>query len=222
MSPNTERHHDAPDDSGYGGYLAARTSLGAYSPIAAEGELDGAAASGERAAYDAATTFDACYQQYYKHVYYCAYAILRDHFLAQDATQETFIKIYRRLGETGAADVQEGWLTVIARNTAIDLYRKRVRSLEITSERMETVSGSVDGGIGRFAEVPDEYELLDNLKPEARKALVLVYEYGLSYKQLASILNLSVGAVKTLIHRAKKKLQAMSGRTVTETTETSA
>ncbi|SFI36974.1 RNA polymerase sigma-70 factor, ECF subfamily [Paenibacillus sp. UNC496MF] len=222
MSPNTERHHDAPDDSGYGGYLAARTGLGAFGPDAGEGEPRGAGAQagGPAAAYDAGDTFDACYQRHYKHVYYCAHAILRDHFLAQDAAQETFIKIFRRLGETGAADVQEGWLTVIARNTAIDLYRKRVRSLEISSERMEAVSGSGDGGIGRFAEVPDEYELLESLKPEARKALVLVYEYGLSYKQLASILNLSVGAVKTLIHRAKKKLQAMSGKA--EATETSA
>ena len=72
--------------------------------------------------------FNALYKKHYKQVYYYAYSILRDHFLAQDAVQETFIKIFRRFNALKVDDIQEAWLNVISRNTAIDLYRKRMRS----------------------------------------------------------------------------------------------
>ncbi|AZN42360.1 RNA polymerase sigma factor [Paenibacillus albus] len=153
--------------------------------------------------------FNALYQKHYKQVYYIAYAILRDHFLAQDAVQETFIKIVRRFDALEIVDIQEAWLNVISRNTAIDLYRKRMRNQECSYDHMEVSLGAVDGGMENSFDMADEYELLEGLKPEQRKALLLVYVYGMTYKQLAAIQKVSIGAVKTQIHRAKKKLQAM-------------
>ena len=91
--------------------------------------------------------FNALYKKHYKQVYYYAYSILRDHFLAQDAVQETFIKIFRRFNALKVDDIQEAWLNVISRNTAIDLYRKRMESQEFSYDRMEVISGSVDGGM---------------------------------------------------------------------------
>ncbi len=154
--------------------------------------------------------FNTLYQKHYKKVYSYAYSILRDHFLAQDAVQETFIKIFRWFSARKVDDIQEGWLNVISRNTAIDLYRKRMRSQEFSCDRMEVISGAVDMGLDSSFEKSDEYELLEGLNPEQRKALLLVYGCGLTYKQLASMQKKSLGAVKTQIHRAKKKLQAMS------------
>ena len=87
-----------------------------------------------------------------------------------------------------------------------------MKSKEFACERMETLTGTVDtdGGVGRVFDLSDEYELLGVLKPEQRKALLLVYGYGWTYKQLASLQKISIGAVKTQIHRAKKKLQAVA------------
>ncbi|QHW30998.1 sigma-70 family RNA polymerase sigma factor [Paenibacillus rhizovicinus] len=153
--------------------------------------------------------FSTYYKEHSKRVYACVYKILRDPFLAQDAVQETFMKIFRKFGMLKAGEVLDGRLYTIAKNTAIDLYRKRKGSREAFYERMDLLSDAYDGGIGREFEQSDAYEALEQLEPEQRQSLLLLYEHGLTYQQLASLQHKSIGTVKTQIHRSKKKLQKL-------------
>ncbi|QHT59749.1 sigma-70 family RNA polymerase sigma factor [Paenibacillus lycopersici] len=153
--------------------------------------------------------FTAYYKEHSKRVYAYVYKILRDPFLAQDAVQETFMKIFRKFGMLTAGDVQDGRLYIIARNTAIDLYRKRKCSRETVFERMDLISGAGDGGIGSEFESSEAYEMLQHLDPEQRRSMLLLYGYGMTYEQLASLQQKSIGTLKTQIHRCKKKLQKL-------------
>lgn len=154
--------------------------------------------------------FSALYQKHYKQVYYSAYSIIRDHFLAQDVVQETFMKIFRRFHTLKDKEKKEAWLNAISRNTAIDFYRKRLRRQEIWNDNIEFITGPAEEGMEHQLEMKTVHELLLSLEPEHRQSLLLIYEYGMSYEQLARFQNTSVSAVKSQLHRSKKKLQSMA------------
>lgn len=154
--------------------------------------------------------FNEFYQKYNKQVYYSVYSIIRDHFLAQDVVQETFIKVFRHFNALKEEGKKGAWLNVISRNTAIDFYRKRLRCLEISDDNIEINSVIVEGEIERYIEMEDIRKLLFSLDPQHRQALFLVYDYGLTYEQLATYHNTSVSAVKSKLHRVKKKLRSLA------------
>jgi RNA polymerase sigma-70 factor, ECF subfamily len=153
--------------------------------------------------------FNALYQKYSKSVYYAAYKITQDHFLAQDVVQETFIKAFRHLDELCDENIQKAWLIVTSKNTAIDVYRKRLRRSEIMDDgtALRTVTGKKE--IEFVAEMEFIRELLLTLQPLQRQALLLVYAYGFTYEQLACHQKTSVNAIKTRLHRAKLKMRSM-------------
>lgn len=154
--------------------------------------------------------FNVFYRKYYKQMYYSAYSITRDHYLAQDVVQETFIKAYRHFDTLKMEGKKGAWLYVISRNTAIDFYRKRLRCLEISDDNVELNAGVSAEGEERYIEMNLIRELLLTLEPQHRQMLLLIYEYGLTYEQLAAYQNTSVSAVKSRIYRVKVKLRSMA------------
>jgi RNA polymerase sigma-70 factor (ECF subfamily) len=158
-------------------------------------------------------TFNTLYETYYKQVYYSAFSVIRDHFLAQDVVQETFVKVFRRFNTFKDKAKKDAWLKVISRNTAIDLYRKRLRRQEIFNEHIELLAGAAEDGMERSIGMKIDRQLLCSLQPKHQNALLLIYEYGMTYEQLASYQNTSVSAVKSQLHRAKTKLQSMARET---------
>jgi RNA polymerase sigma-70 factor (ECF subfamily) len=155
--------------------------------------------------------FNILYRNYYNQVYYSAYAVIKDHFLAQDIVQETFMKVFRHLHALKEEGKKGAWLNVISRNTAIDFYRKRLGCLEISDDNIEINSIAVEEDMDKYIEMKTVRELLFSLEPQHRQSLLLIYEYGLTYEQLASYQNTTVSAVKSKLHRAKKKLRYLAG-----------
>ncbi|QGQ94704.1 RNA polymerase sigma factor [Paenibacillus psychroresistens] len=154
--------------------------------------------------------FNSLYQNYYNQVYYSAYAVIKDHFLAQDIVQETFMKVFRHLHALKEEGKRGAWLNVISRNTAIDFYRKRLGCLEISDDNIEINSVAVDVGMDTYIELKVTRELLSSLEPQHWQSLLLIYEYGLTYEQLASYQKTSVSAIKSKLYRAKKKLRLLA------------
>ncbi|WP_158606580.1 RNA polymerase sigma factor [Paenibacillus ginsengarvi] len=152
--------------------------------------------------------FRKLFETYYGLVYRSAYSITKDHYLAQDVVQETFMKAYCHLGSLKGRKFG-AWLKAISRNTAIDYYRRALRRGETLGLSVERSTASAEAMPERYIELKCLRELFLALDAPHRQALLLVYEYGLTYEQLAQVQQLSIGAVKSRIHRAKTKLKSM-------------
>jgi RNA polymerase sigma-70 factor (ECF subfamily) len=160
-------------------------------------DLFAAMASGDEAA------FRAVYATYGKLVFAIALRILRDRSAAEDAAQETFVKLWRTAARfdpnSGSA---RSWIAVIARNSALDLVRKRRPMEEFGEEEIASiVTEAVD---------PPDLKLgrcLARLPADQAKAIVTIYTYGMSHSELSEHLNIPIGTVKSWIRRGTSALK---------------
>jgi RNA polymerase sigma-70 factor, ECF subfamily len=148
------------------------------------------------------------YERYGAVVYSLVYRILNDKALAEEATQDTFLKVWRRIAQWDADKGRfSSWLLTVARYTAIDHLR---------SERRQTVPHVVplDEGIqsGGFEEIRDGQSLrmlLQQLPQEQREVIELAFFQSLTHVELAGKLNLPLGTVKTRVRLGLQKLRSL-------------
>ncbi len=146
------------------------------------------------------------------------YGMVKNRNLAEDLTQEVFMKVFR-FRESYAGDGKfTTWLWSIARNTTIDYFRKKKDFLldDLLSPdsgegaTIESISdGKVEGPEAELIEKSDALmirECMDKLPPKQKEALTLRVFSELSYDEIASAMNISKANVKSLIFRAKEKL----------------
>jgi RNA polymerase sigma-70 factor (ECF subfamily) len=148
--------------------------------------------------------------------------MVHDRELAEDLAQEAFVKAHRALATYDPALKFSSWMFKIAHNTTIDhLRRKPLETVSLDEPRSE---GSDDrdayerladeasetpeaavlrGDLGRALELA-----LGGLRREYREVMTLRFQEGLAYEEVAEILGLPLGTVKTFIHRARKELAA--------------
>jgi RNA polymerase sigma-70 factor, ECF subfamily len=132
---------------------------------------------------------------------------IADNAEAEDILQEVFIRIHRNLCCQADWDKPESWIYQITRNLIIDHYRKRRELVEIP----ESFPAEPD--------LPEEdpqavlalslREMIDELPEPYRQALILTEYQGLSQKQLAERLGLSLSGAKSRVQRARDKLRNM-------------
>ena len=172
----------------------------------------------EKAQNGDAHAFEALVNQYERLVYAVAYKLLGNEPDAQDAAQETFIKLYRYLPSFRGESKLSVWLYRLTNNVCIDMLRKK---------SVPTVSLSVDAeDDGAELNIPDgrfspENELekkqlrqavnraLGSLPEPYRQAIVLRELAGQSYEEIAQSLVIDIGTVKSRIFRARRKLCAI-------------
>jgi len=137
--------------------------------------------------------------------------LLSDRASAEEVTQEVFVKVITRAHQyDGRAEVSS-WLFAIAANACRD-RRRRDRRAPIVP--LEAISEPPQKGEGIEARLLTRErreavrEALDSLSDEQREALVLARYHGLPYSEIAAVLGISVGAVKTRIFRAVEALKA--------------
>jgi RNA polymerase sigma-70 factor (ECF subfamily) len=126
--------------------------------------------------------------------------LTRDRDLAEEATQETFIRAFRFFGSFRRDARFSSWLLRIARNCCVDALRKQRRT---SRDDLPLSAGSTgDAGVAR-AELD---AALRSISPEHRQVFLLVEIFGLSYREVAEVLELEVGTVKSRMFRARKAL----------------
>lgn len=133
--------------------------------------------------------------------------ILRDHGLAGDATQQTFVKAWQAAAGFDPDRDPGPWIFAIARRTAIDIYRKNRRTVpsdDITIEIAPT-------GIETVWEVFQVRAALDRLPDEEREVLRLSHFEGLTHVEIAEHMGVPVGTVKSRSHRGHQRLIEMLG-----------
>jgi len=140
-----------------------------------------------------------CYQA---HVWRFLRHLLGDGALAEDVTQETFLRLYRHLPGFSWRSRFSTWVFQIARNAGIDALRRRERD-----SRLLTVVPPP--GDGPSPEVGAELEAgLAALTPKLREAVLVVEVLGYRYREAALILDVPEGTVKSRVHAAREQLVA--------------
>ncbi len=162
-------------------------------------------------------------RRYQRPVFSLVYRMVRDRELAEDLTQETFIKVLNAIDRYRPEYKFSSWIFKIANNAAIDqLRRKELDTLSIhgrpdatTQERIEATSLQIGDATESPLEEVEARELgsaiekaIGQLRPEYRACIILRHVEGRPYDEIASILDLPLGTVKTYIHRARAELQA--------------
>jgi len=175
-----------------------------------------------RAAQGHEAAFRELVRRYERPVFSLLYRMVRDRALAEDLAQETFIKVLNAIGSYNPQFKFSSWIFKIANNAAIDQLRRReLETLSLDGSPHATTPDEIHATtlqVGDSGESPlQELEARElggaiehaiaRLRPEYRACILLRHVEGHSYEEIARILELPLGTVKTYIHRARNELR---------------
>ncbi len=151
---------------------------------------------------------------YQKKVYLLAYSYLRNNEDALDVVQETFLRLYQKVNMFRSEKNFQTWLLQIAKNLCIDYYRKNYsRNKDFRSDKdVEEVNvpAQNDKNSHSFSDIKRVFvECLDRLTEKQRMIFVMKHYNNLEYKEIAQILRISVGTVKSLHFKSTQNLRAL-------------
>ena len=135
-------------------------------------------------------------------VYRAAYLILRDRSGAEDVAQETFIRAYRALDRSDPGDAVRSWLYRIAVNTALNELRRRKRESAAYSRAVAVGDASLPDVETRSIVA----EAIDRLPDHLRVPVICRYFLDLSEQEMAEVLRVRPGTVKSRLHEARRLL----------------
>jgi RNA polymerase sigma factor (sigma-70 family) len=151
----------------------------------------------------------ALYEEYANQIFrYCVHQ-LGSREEAEDAVQSTFLNAFRGLKRGVVPELEAAWLFKIAHNVCLSRRRSSWRRARVESpadfEAVEELTPSPSRGADELIGLQDVLEQM----PETQRRAILLREWqGLSYREIAAELELSQGAVETLIFRARRSLAA--------------
>lgn len=161
------------------------------------------------------SAFEALLTRYEKQVYHQALRLLANPEDAADVTQEVFLKVWRSLPSFHGESSFSTWLYRLTDNAAIDLLRREKKrrgdaSLDDEEYQWDSTLADPDASPQRELERKELHrsvqEGLNKLSEEHRRILVLREINGLSYEEIAEILALTAGTVKSRLARARTAL----------------
>lgn len=164
--------------------------------------------------------FEKLYHRYRKSMFYVAKRILRDFGLAEDAVQESFLRVAKHFEHIQDVDSPEtkGYLMIITRNVALDVWRKQRRMAEQsldemmvheTEEKADLLAGSenVEQTVLHRAQREAIREAALRIPATARDVLYLYYVYGMKTSEIAGLLRISVEAARKRLQRGRVLLR---------------
>jgi RNA polymerase sigma-70 factor, ECF subfamily len=161
-------------------------------------------------------------RRYERPVFSLVYRMVRDRETAEDLSQDAFIKVLNHIDRYSPEFKFSSWIFKIANNVAIDHLRRR-RLDTISMDGSPHASNAAEVEASTFDVAADQENALDeiasrelgtaieaaigHLRPEYRSCIMLRHVEGRSYEEIASLLDLPLGTVKTYIHRARHELR---------------
>ena len=161
-------------------------------------------------------------RRYERPVFALVYRMVRDRELAEDLAQETFVKALNAIESYRPEFKFSSWIFKIANNAAIDhLRRRELDTLSLdgsphaeTPEAMQATALQIGARQESPLDAVEARELggaievaIGRLRPEYRSCILLRHVEGRAYEEIAEILDLPLGTVKTYIHRARNELR---------------
>jgi RNA polymerase sigma-70 factor (ECF subfamily) len=160
--------------------------------------------------------------RYQRPVFSLIYRLVRDREKSEDLAQETFIKVLNALDRYDPSFKFSSWIFKIAHNTSLDHLRKKelvTLSLEGSphAESQSEIEASTVQALST-EETPEDYaasrelgatleKAIGRLRPEYRTAIVMCHVEGRPYEEIAEVMGVPLGTVKTYIHRARNELK---------------
>jgi RNA polymerase sigma-70 factor (ECF subfamily) len=154
-----------------------------------------------------AEEFNRIVQEYQDKIFRLAYSMLGDRAAAEETAQDVLVRVWKGLPGFRAESKLSTWIYTITRNACLTALRRREIqpvSLDESAPRREAErSAAVDWGAG---EHPEAADLLNRLPAKYRQVVALFYMQEKSYNEVARMLDLPIGTVRTYLHRARKSL----------------
>ncbi len=159
----------------------------------------------------ATSSWDEIVRQHSHRVFRLAYRLTGNRHDAEDLTQEVFVRVFRSLASYQPGTF-EGWLHRITTNLFLDQARRkqRIRFDSLPDDFCDRLAGDLptpDDGYADQLFDPDIELALADLPPEFRVAVVLCDVEGLSYEEIADVLEVKIGTVRSRIHRGRSRLR---------------
>ncbi|MGK7394000.1 MAG: RNA polymerase sigma factor [Candidatus Cyclobacteriaceae bacterium M3_2C_046] len=158
-------------------------------------------------------------EKYQRMVFTTCMGVVHDQADAEDLTQDVFVEVYQSIDKFRQESRLSTWIYRIAINKSLNLARKKK-----TRGWIKRIENFMSGETNKAYEVPDQdpqpsdqlqnkeqaavlHQTIDALPENQRVAFTLHKYDDLSYKEIAEVMDLSLSAVESLIHRARKNLQ---------------
>ncbi len=152
------------------------------------------------------------FEIFYRRTYAVVFAILRHRESAEDITQDAFIKAFQNMSQLREKEKFGPWLAVIATNLARN-HLKREKRLYYSANPVEPAAGSTERTpcsteeqVIREAEIARVRAALRTLSPEQYQVVIMQYFYDLKLTEIARLLKISPGTVKSRLFRARARL----------------
>ena len=176
-----------------------------------------------------AVAWEEIVQRYHRRIYNICYRFAGSADDAQDLTQEVFIRMYRTLN---SYDVGRGafmtWVTTLTRNLLVDHFRKTKH--DRLTDSLDASASSDPDAVPLGDRIPDEgpapdtgvqsretrdvvHQALQKLSPELREAVILRDLQDMDYREIATVLRVPEGTVKSRINRGRAELGRLLQRT---------
>jgi RNA polymerase sigma-70 factor (ECF subfamily) len=176
-----------------------------------------------------AAAWEEIVQRYHRRIYNICYRFAGSGENAEDLTQEVFIKMYRTLN---TYDVDRGafmtWVTTITRNLLVDHFRKKRQ--ERMTDSLDAAPSEQEDAMALSERIPDRgpspdaevqsreagqavHQALQKLSPELREAVILRDLQDMDYREIAAVLRVPEGTVKSRINRGRTELARLLQRT---------
>ncbi|MCH8912809.1 MAG: sigma-70 family RNA polymerase sigma factor [Planctomycetes bacterium] len=165
--------------------------------------------------------FELLVRRYSQELFRFAYRLLGSPAAAEDIVQETFLQVHLSMERFDVSRRFRPWVFTIAANKARDYLRSQKRRPEVPLDAV--ADGSSDGGasfsdllsgrsVGPAVALEREErssrvrQLVDQLPPHLKEVLVLGYYHGFAYKEMANVLDVPIGTIKSRLHSAVAKM----------------
>jgi RNA polymerase sigma-70 factor (ECF subfamily) len=159
-------------------------------------------------------------ERHQRHAFALALALVRDENDARELVQEAFLRAFKNLSTFQRDSSFFTWLYRIVTNLGIDLLRKPGRQVREPAEEAAATDGDVDiPFLGRYdgadpvealrrREIAERLQTAFDQLPSYHRAVIVMRELeGLSYEEMASVMNVSKGTIMSRLFHARKKLQ---------------
>ena len=125
--------------------------------------------------------------------------------LAEDLTQETFLKVFKSLDQYRNSGHFKAWLFCVARSVCVDELRKGRIEYEPDIDISEI--GDEYDGIRHVEDEDEIHRLLSGLPDEQKEAIILHYMEGFSYREIGEIMNIPYRTAQSRVNLARKTLR---------------
>lgn len=153
------------------------------------------------------TAYEELYEKYSSLVYQIAFSILKNKENAEDIMQNVFIKIGNLSKEKLPSNYEASWLYSVTKNESISYLRKNKETLQIEEIEEKGKEDTIEEVVGK-----NTYQnIISSLEKKEKQIISLKVEIGLSFKEIAKLLNMPIGTVQWKYYKSLHSLKLLIG-----------